>query len=121
TKVTTKGIKVPLCSSCNQELSSWKSKYSTERNSIIDSIISNIVLIGIIIGLSMYYPGWVFIPVLIMVLEFGYFGYRQYRKRQLNSPFRYINFRGSKTYVKPKGVGSWVKYDTWLNSIARDW
>jgi hypothetical protein len=117
TRITTKGIKVPLCSSCNQELTYWKNKHSSERNAIQDSICGFIVLIAAIVILAIYVPWAVFIPVLLMVLAFVYIGYRRSRKNQPNSPFCYIKFRGSTTYVRPRGEGPWMKYDTWLHSI----
>jgi hypothetical protein len=117
TRITTKGIKVPLCSSCNQQLEFWKNKHSTERNALQDTVICFIILIGAIVILSIFYPWAVFIPILIMVLGFAYIGYQRSKKNQPNSPFRYIKFGVSKTYVRPKGVGPWIKYDDWLHSI----
>ena len=117
TRITTKGIKVPLCDSCNQELLAWKNKHGVERNAIQDSICGLIILIVATVLVAIYATWAVFIPILIMVFAFVYIGYRRSKKNQPNSPFCYIKFRWSKTYVRPRGVGPWIKYDAWLHSI----
>lgn len=121
TRITTKGIKVPLCNNCNQELLVWKNKHSSERSSIQDLICSNICLViitFITLGSPYFRPWGVIIPILIFIAEIIYIGYRRSKKNKPDSPFRYIKFRGSTTYVRPQGVGPWVKYNTWLESIA---
>ncbi len=123
----TSKIKIPICSKCKDELSRWKSKHTTKKSSTLGGVMGTYICIMIIV-LIVTIPSLItnfgliliFIPLLIPILIF--FIYRIFRyniRQQDESPFRYIKIRGKLVYVRPKGQGSWVKYNDWINSLKK--
>lgn len=119
TKVTTKSINIPLCYECNDELTEWKNNHSNEKNSMTDNVCLNLCgLIILAVAAFVWMVVWVVgIMIFVFILEGIYITYRRTIKNQPNSGFRYVKFRGSQTYVRPRGTGPWIRYQKWLNSF----
>lgn len=119
TSVSTKSAKIPLCHRCYYELQDWQRNHTSDRKSYYNECI--FVLFFLLIGSIVFFFFNNVVGVLIfsgMVLYFVYLGYRKYIIRhRAESPFRYVKFRGKKVFVNPRGAGSWLSYEHWLNSF----
>jgi hypothetical protein len=114
----TKSIKIPVCANCFSEFSSWQKSHSTSRNSYYNLIC--IIFWGIVgFGVSYaFFPSYSIFVILAWVGGILYIVYKRLSKSQNDSPFRYVKFRGKKTYVRSRGTGSWIKYDIWLKQLT---
>ncbi|MFX0029058.1 MAG: hypothetical protein ACFE8B_07605 [Candidatus Hermodarchaeota archaeon] len=113
----TKSIRIPVCTKCHSELSAWKRSHSTSRGSYYNVIC--LIFWGII-GFclaSIFFPSATIFILLAFVFGFLYIVYKRIARSQVDSPFRYVKFRGKATYVRPRGTGTWVRYDLWLREI----
>ena len=121
TNYKTKTINIPLCINCNSDLTSWIKNHSgtKSRSSYKDVICLNLCGLAFGIGLAFTFPIVSVLIFIIMGLSYLYIIRKRSLKNQVNSPFRYIKFRGRNTYVRPRGIGEWIRYDAWLNSITQ--
>ncbi len=125
-----RSLRVPVCSNCDSDLKTWTNKYSTTRSSYVDVICEFVLGVGIGVVLLLirdFFPQdlrW--ISILVPTLLFFLVGigiiYKIYKsgviRKKPNSPFRYIDFRLNKPYVRPGGKGSWIKYTDWLKKTG---
>ncbi|MBD3202375.1 MAG: hypothetical protein GF316_20345 [Candidatus Lokiarchaeota archaeon] len=135
TIIKKKAIKVPVCKNCKTQLEEWVENNSTSRYSYSD--LACYYVIGILVaGGGIYYGLFtptsphtppssnspaLFIGFLASLFLIGgtiYIYHKQKSRKQENSPFRYIKFRGQTTYVKPSGTQNWVEYKRWLNNAV---
>ena len=118
TSYRTRSIRIPVCRNCNSELVSWTNKHSTSRASycnVFCMIIFGIIGLGIT---SVFFPWAASLIILVFVFSFVYVAFKMVIRNQINSPFRYVKFRGRQTFVRPKGTGSWSRYDLWLKRLS---
>lgn len=121
TNYKTKSINIPFCQSCNAELTGWMQKHPGSKSRTAYRDVGCMTCCGLAFGIGMLstFPIVSVLIFTVMALSVIYVVHKRNLKNQDSSPFRYIKFRLSNIYVKPRGEGEWIRYDAWLNSITQ--